>query len=253
MSRNVLVTNAAGFAGPAAVRAFIENGDAVWALDADFSHEHNRKAFEAAHPGVVTCDYMLLESGATEVTAELGWLDTVVSNDHYPADHAGLTGSSTDSLRQTLEALVVQPFARLQVLLPLLRNSASPNVVIVNSNRSKLPVRGGCIPDAARDAMNALMTSWAKELAPEGIVVNAVAPNYFYSEAYYPRARFVDDPQGRRFVADTVPAGRLGNDTEMGELILFLGTLSSRFTTGAVVDFAGGWPLAMTPETWVLD
>jgi len=69
-----------------------------------------------------------------------------------------------------------------------------------------------------------------------------VAPNYLYSEAYYPRARFIDDPSGRREIASKVPMGRLGEPREVGELIEFLVSGRSPFTTGQVLNFTGGWP-----------
>lgn len=86
------------------------------------------------------------------------------------------------------------------------------------------------------------MRSWAAELAADNIAVNAIAPNFFYSEAYFPRTVFVEDPSGRTYVERVVPAGRLGRPDEMGELICFLATTTARFLTGAVIDFAGGWP-----------
>jgi len=74
--------------------------------------------------------------------------------------------------------------------------------------------------------------------------VNAIAPNYLYSETYYPRSRFVDDAAGRAYVAQVVPAGRLGKPEEIGELIRYLATMDGTFLTGAVIDFSGGWPVA---------
>jgi len=97
---------------------------------------------------------------------------------------------------------------------------------------------------AARAAANALVISLSIELAPHGIPVNAIAPNYLYSETYYPRSRFVDDAAGRAYVAQVVPAGRLGQPEEIGELIRYLATMDGTFLTGAVIDFAGGWPVA---------
>ena len=69
---------------------------------------------------------------------------------------------------------------------------------MITSNRTRLPLPGGAIPDAARAGLNALVKSLSLELAPHGIPVNAIAPNYLYSETYFPRARFIDDPAGRR-------------------------------------------------------
>lgn len=72
--------------------------------------------------------------------------------------------------------------------------------------------------------------------------MNVVAPKYLYSEACYPRARFIDDPEGRARIAARVPMGRLGRPEEVGELIAFLASNRAPFVTGQVIDFTGGWP-----------
>jgi 3-oxoacyl-[acyl-carrier protein] reductase len=59
---------------------------------------------------------------------------------------------------------------------------------------------------------------------------------------YYPRARFIDDADGRATIAQIVPFRRLGEPREAGELIAFLASGKSAFTTGQVVYFTGGWP-----------
>jgi len=82
----------------------------------------------------------------------------------------------------------------------------------------------------------------SREVASFGIQVNVVAPNYLYSEMYYSRARFIDDPEGREHIASVVPMGRLGEPEEVGELIAFLASGRSSFVTGQVIQFTGGWP-----------
>lgn len=128
--------------------------------------------------------------------------------------------------------------------IPALRAALAARVVMITSNRTRLPMPGGAIPDAARAALNALVKSLSLELAPDGIPVNAIAPNFLYSETYFPRARFVDDPAGRDWIAQTVPAGRLGRPEEIGELVCMLAMLRGTFMTGATLDFSGGWPAA---------
>lgn len=53
---------------------------------------------------------------------------------------------------------------------------------------------------------------------PFGIPVNAVAPDYLYSEACFPKSKFIDDPAGNEFIETVVPAGWLGKPEEIGEL-----------------------------------
>jgi 3-oxoacyl-[acyl-carrier protein] reductase len=135
-------------------------------------------------------------------------------------------------------------FALVMAAIPLLRAQGGGTIVMVTSCRTHRPMHGGAIPDAARAAANALVRSFSVELAPYEIAVNAVAPNFLYSEAYYPRATFIDDPAGSNYVKSEVPAGRLGRPDEIGDLIRFLASTEFRFLTGTIIDFSGGWPAA---------
>jgi 3-oxoacyl-[acyl-carrier protein] reductase len=65
-----------------------------------------------------------------------------------------------------------------------------------------------------------------------------------YSEAYFPMAKFIDNPIGKNFIREVVPAGRLGQPEEIGELINYLANLKGSFHTGTIIKFAGGWPAA---------
>lgn len=65
-----------------------------------------------------------------------------------------------------------------------------------------------------------------------------------YSEAYFPKENFIDDPIAKKFIEEVVPAGRLGEPEEIGELVSCLANTKDSFHTGAIVKFAGGWPAA---------
>ncbi|MDF3838247.1 SDR family oxidoreductase [Cupriavidus basilensis] len=239
-----LVTNTSGYAGPPAVAALLQAGFRVFVQDDTFTVQDDWNKFVALHPGAE-----LLSAETPELLLEAAWqkagrVDAIVSNDHYPAIHRSSTDVSLDDLRQTLEMLVVRPFALVRAAIPHFKAQGGGNVVMITSCRTHLPMYGAAIPDAARAGANALLRSFAIELAPLNIAVNAVAPNFLYSEAYYPRAVFIDAPAGREYVKSEVPVGRLGHPEEIGDLIRYLASTQSRFLTGAVVDFSGGWPAA---------
>lgn len=82
----------------------------------------------------------------------------------------------------------------------------------------------------------------AIDWAADGVTVNAVGPNFLYSEAYYPSALFRDTKRGRDYVRRSVPVGRLAEREEIGEVIAFLATAKTRFLTGSIIEFSGGWP-----------
>lgn len=221
--RVALVTHATLFAGPAAVRGLREAGYLVHADDGPSAHTAPESLVHA-------------------VLERHGRLDVLVSNDVHPAPAHTVGKTNPDELRAALEALVVAPFRLLTAATPVFRAQGEGRAILITSCRDRLPLPGGVISDAARAAANALVRSFAVDLAPDGIAVNAIAPNFFASEAYYPKARYVDDPAGRTFIAEQVPAGRLGEEAELAALVAYFATTPGTFHTGSIVDFAGGWP-----------
>ena len=240
-----LVTNALSFAGPPAVVALRDAGFLVVVHDAGFAAPDKQERYRRAHP-----DVLVLSAQAPADVVEAAWavakrLDVLVSNDAYQPIHGSIEAAEVESLQVTLECVVIFPFAVARAAIPRLKEQSKSRVVFISSNRNRLPLAGGSIPDIARAGANALVKSLSIELAPWGIPVNAIAPNYLYSETYYPRARFVDDPAGRAYIEQVVPAGRLARAEEIGELIRYLATMEGTFLTGAIIDFSGGWPVAI--------
>jgi len=243
-TRSALITNVLEFAGPPAAEALAAAGFRIAVHDRSFADEHARAAHAAAYPDrIVLAEQQPSRIVETACTA-FGGVYVIVSNDAFAAIHGPIETASLDDLRSTLEALVVFPFALAKAAIPRLKDHPGARVVMITSNRTRLPLRGGAIPDAARAALNALVRSISLELAPHQVPVNAIAPNYLYSETYYPKAVFVEDPRGRAFIEQVVPVGRLARPEEIGELVLHLATTKGTFLTGAIIDFSGGWPAA---------
>lgn len=237
-----LVTNALEFAGPPAVVALSGAGFRVVVHDLAFADEEKLSRYRQANPQVMA----LAAQDPAELVAQAwavgGRLDALVSNDAFPPVHVPVAEARLEDLRATLDHLLVFPFALARAAIPRLVAQGDARIVMITSNRTRLQQAGGAIPDMARAGLNALVRSLSLELAPHGIPVNAIAPNFLYSETYYPRARFIDDPAGRAYVQATVPAGRLAQPEEIGELIRYLATMQGSFLTGAIIDFSGGWP-----------
>ena len=244
MHKTALVTNATQYAGEPAVQALLADGYTVLAQDTSFANQSSANDYATKFPGVLCTakqDPIALAKAAAET---LGDIRVLISNDTYPAVHTPVDDGDVDALRATLDALVIYPYRLMQAILPKLKAQNKANIVFITSCRTELPLLGGAIPDAARAAANALVKSLSIELAPFGIPVNAIGPNYLYSEAYFPKAKFIDDPIGRNFIEQVVPVGRLGKPEELGELILYLANMQGCFHTGSIIPFSGAWPAA---------
>lgn len=240
-----LITNALVFAGPPAVNALFAAGFQVVVHDLAFASADARASYRDEHQGVIVLPDQNAVAIVQSAVGLIGRLDVLVSNDAWPPVHGPIEAAAAQDLRDSLDRLVAFPFEIASAAIPHLKHQGKARVVFISSNRNRLPLPGGAIPDIARAGVNALVKSLSIELAPHGIPVNAIAPNYLASETYYPRARFVDDPAGRAWIERTVPAGRLGRPEEIGELIGYLATMEGTFLTGAVIDFSGGWPAAV--------
>lgn len=237
-----LVTNCTGYAGPPAVQALLDAGFQVFAQDRTFADGPAFQAFAARRGGLSAVTDTEPEAIIETVFAKTRTLDVIVSNDHYPAPARDVESADLAAFAANFEALMAFPFALVQAALPRLKAQGGANIVMITSNRDRLPLKGGAFPDAARAGANALVRSLAVDLAPHQITVNAVAPNFLYSEQFYPASFYKDTEEGRAYIESSVPAGRLGSPEEIGEVIAFLATARTRFLTGSILEFSGGWP-----------
>jgi len=239
-----LVTNVLDFVGPPAVKALLDDGYDVMAQDPAFQDAQKQESYKENHPGAIPLGLKDPKKLIQHVWDNYKYVDVLISNDTFPAIHIPIEEANVEDLNATIENVLVYPFKLMQEAIPRLKKQGSGNVIMITSCRTELPLPGGAIPDIARAGANALVKSLSLELAPYGIPVNAIAPNYLYSEAYFPKAKFIDDPIGKEFIREVVPAGRLGEPEEIGELVNYLANMKGSFHTGTIIKFAGGWPAA---------
>ena len=237
-----LVTQVRHFVGLAAARALAADGVRVACHDASFADAAERAAFQAEHPGMAALAAQAPAALVTEATDRLGGLSILVGNHAFPAIRAPLADTATDDVRAVTEALVVQPVALVQAAVPALRRAGADAAVILVTSAAPLHGLANYAPYvAARAAQNGLVVSWARELARDGIRVNAVAPNYVESPTYFPPA-LLADAEALAKMTRSVPLRRLGQPGEVGAVIAFLASPAASFVTGHVLPVAGGWP-----------
>ena len=98
------------------------------------------------------------------------------------------------------------------------------------------------IPDASYCASKGGVINLTRELgaqwARRGVRVNAIAPGWFPSEM---TAEMVGTPSFERFVDRLVPAGRLGAESELDGVLVFLASDASSYVVGQTIAVDGGW------------
>ena len=239
---NVLITHVKHYVGPGTLPVLLREKMHPICHDSSFEDENAALSFEKANPGATALRAQTPESLSSELNDRQMDIDAVVSNNVFPNTPCPIEEVTMETLRDSFEALMLFPFKLTQLLLPEMKQRKKGCFVFVTSARQLQPEFGFSVATAIRAGTTSFALALAKEVAPFGIQVNVLAPNYLYSEAYYPRARFIDDPKGREEIAAIVPMGRLGEPEEAGEVVAFLVSGRSKFMTGQVVNFTGGWP-----------
>jgi 3-oxoacyl-[acyl-carrier protein] reductase len=239
---SILITHATQYAGPGSVDALRKPHPQIFCHDASFADPRLAAAFEQAHAGTLALTAQDPEAIAAELQQRGAAIETLIHNDVYPNQPAAIEKVHLDALRASIEALLVFPWQLTQLLMPAMKQRRSGRIIFITSARYLQPEEGFAVATSVRAATTQFALALARECAPHQISVNVIAPNFLASEAYYPRAKYVESEEGRAFVANHVPFGRLGTAEEMGALVAFLAAGDAPFVTGQVIHFTGGWP-----------
>jgi NAD(P)-dependent dehydrogenase (short-subunit alcohol dehydrogenase family) len=119
------------------------------------------------------------------------------------------------------------------------------SVINLASMGSYVPLSGVWAYNAAKAGVLNLTMATAKELAPNGIRVNAIAPGFFIGKQN--RALLLDEATGGltargQSVVSRTPMGRFGEPAELAGAVLFLASgKASGFVTGACIPVDGGF------------
>jgi 3-oxoacyl-[acyl-carrier protein] reductase len=174
------------------------------------------------------------EAVIRDVVERFGQLDVIVNN-------AGLVRSTQkedfdrEDHRAILDLNLLTPAALLAAALPHLTPGAA--IVSISSMNAVLPPRDAVTYGASKAALNLWTRGMAKELGPQGIRVNAVAPGAI---------NIPEDPRPEDLTAlfvDNTAMGRIGRPDDIAKAVRFLASDDAAFITGETLAVTGGYRL----------
>jgi NAD(P)-dependent dehydrogenase (short-subunit alcohol dehydrogenase family) len=171
-----------------------------------------------------------------DVDGKLGRLTHLVYNTGITGPLSRVESVDAKVLRDILDINVLAAFLCAKAAIPRLstRHGGSGGaMVFLSSATATLGGAGEYVGYAAsKGAIESMTIGLARELAADGIRVNAVAPGPIATDIH---------PRGRlERITQTVPLARAGSVEEVAESIVFLLSGASSFTTGAILRVAGG-------------
>jgi 3alpha(or 20beta)-hydroxysteroid dehydrogenase len=184
-----------------------------------------------------------------DVTNETDWADAITSTEETfgPLDilinnaaylRIGTTESiPLDEFRRVLDTNLTGALLGIRAAAPSMRKAGGGAIVNVNSIAGLAAAPGLVAYSSSKWALRGLMRAAAKELARDGIRVNAVHPGIIETPLAY-------DPDGNPIVpVDNLAIPRNAAPEEIADFILFTASDQARFATGSEILADGGFGL----------
>lgn len=179
-----------------------------------------------------------LDGVYAQIAKQVGRLDILFAN-AGGGDMAPLGAITEEHFDRIFGTNVRGVLFTVQKALPLLSNGAS--IVLTSSTTSVLGTASFSVYSASKAAVRNFARSWALDLKDRGIRVNAVSPGPIRTPGLGGLAPDDASRQGLfDYLAAQVPLGRLGEASEVGKVVAFLGSDAASYINGVELFVDGG-------------
>lgn len=234
--RTALVTGASSGLGLASAEALAGEGANVtmFARRRDLVQREADRIGALAVRGDVT-NPRDLDAVVRSTVEAFGGLDILVWNGGGPPPGTALQ-TTPEALEEAIDLLLMPPVRLVALCLPHLAQSPAGRILFFTSIAVKEPADHLALTNAVRPGLTGWAKSLARELGPQGITVNCLAPGRIETARLaelYPDGPTDSDLAG-------IPLGRWGTPQEFGDVACFLASDRARYVTGTTILVDGG-------------
>jgi NAD(P)-dependent dehydrogenase (short-subunit alcohol dehydrogenase family) len=237
-SSRVLIAGAGGI-GATLASAFSRNGAAVTVFDRD--EEQLSRLRASLTPSVFTLsgdatDRETCDRIVEETTTQMGGIDVFIHaigiNRRIP-----ILDLTDDDWHQIVSVNLDSAFWLGRSAGRVMVNQKSGSIIYLSSVSGLLAHLAHAPYAATKGGVNQLLRVMAREWAPFGVTVNAIAPGYVETEL---TRAYLEADGHREQLSALVPMGRLGTPEELAGTALYLASPLARFVTGQIIYVDGG-------------
>jgi NAD(P)-dependent dehydrogenase (short-subunit alcohol dehydrogenase family) len=236
----VVISGAATGIGKASAQLIAARGAKVIVLDFNKGAlEDLAKELNLAPNQVHTCDISnqaQITAAISAILKDYGQIDALINT-------AGIVGPSNtqfedvkwSDFEKVLQVNLYGAIWLTQAVIPFMKAKKYGRIVHLASIAGKEGNPGLSPYNTSKAGMIGFVKGVAKEVAPDGIVINSLAPAVIST----PMNSDTSD-ETLKYMISRIPMGRVGQPEEVAEIVAFMASRACSFTTGFTFDASGG-------------
>ena len=170
-----------------------------------------------------------------QTVGAFGGIDVLVNNSGGPP-RGPAVGLTAEDVEGAVELLLLSAVRLTELCRPQLERSGHGRIVNIASSSVREPVDNLALSNAVRPGVIGWAKTMARELGPQKITVNSIAPGRIET----PRLMEVYAERSRASDLEQIALRRFGRPEEVADVICFLASDRGSYVTGAVIPVDGG-------------
>jgi 3-oxoacyl-[acyl-carrier protein] reductase len=212
----------------------------VWDLDGNRAENVAFKIREAGRKSVAirmdVADAQQVNTSVEKVMKEYGRVDILVNNAGICQTISSIEKIEEKDWDKILAVNLKGVFLCSRAVMGTMKSQKSGKIINMGSLGGKVGgIAVGAHYAASKAGVMCFTKSLAKELAPYGVNVNALAPGVIETDM----TRMITGGDWRGFLA-AIPLGRIGKVEEVAKVVVFLASDDASYLTGEIIDVNGG-------------
>lgn len=233
--RRALVLGSTSGIGRGVAAALIAEGARVAITGRDQARAEAAAAVLGA-AAAVSADLEAAGGGQAVVEAairELGGVDVLVTNCGGPPK-GPFASIDDDAWERGFRGVWMSAVGAIRAALPGMIDAGWGRILMITSSTAREPIPALTLSNGFRPGLHGLANSIADEVAASGVTVNAIMPGTIDT------GRLAELGMSRESLVAAIPARRLGEVSEIGDLAAFLASDRAAYITGQAIAVDGG-------------